>query len=107
MSVNSRVVVQKVTALNASAVAGTPIFVGGARVSVGIEGPGAFGRVEISQDKANWEVGVDVESADITTITTGVRELQDRVQWVRPATVTGAGNLTVYSFVFTIFREDQ
>lgn len=107
MSINSRVIVQKVLALNASAVLGTPIFVGGARVTVGIEGPGAFGHVSKSNDKANWEQADDVENTALTTITAGVHELRDRVQWVRPETNTGAGNLTVYSFVFTVFREDQ
>ncbi len=107
MSLNARPTIQRVTAANGNAVAGTPIFVGGNRVIVQFEGPAAFGEVLVSQDKANWEVADDIENAAITLITTGIFEIRGQAQWIRPGTATGATDGALYTFTITVLREDN
>ena len=107
MSLNARPIIQQVTAANAAAVAGTPIFVGGHKVIVQFEGPAAFGEVLVSNDRANWDVADDIEDAAITLITTGIFEIRGRVQWIRPGTATGATDGALYTFTITVLREDN
>lgn len=107
MSLNARPIAVTVTAANANAVAGDPIFVGGNRVIVQVEGPAAFGEVLVSNDKANWDVADDIEDAAMTLITTGIFEIRGRVQWIRPGTATGATDSDLYTFSITVLREDN
>ena len=107
MSINARTIVSRVTAVNANLVNGTPIFVGGARVVVGFEGPSAHTDFQISQDKVNWETAIDVAAANMLLLTAGIREIRDRAQWVRHVVAAGSTDTVIYVATFTVQREDQ
>ena len=107
MSINARTIVSEITAVNANLVNGTPIFAGGARVTVGFEGPSAHTDFQISADKANWETAIDVAAANMLLLTAGVREIRDRVQWVRHVVAAGSTDGIIYTATFMVFREDQ
>lgn len=107
MSINARTIISRVTGDNAALVNGDPIYVGGARVVVGFEGPDAFTDFQISQDRANWETAIDVAAANMLLLTAGVREIRDRAQWVRHVVATGSSDGIIYVATFTVQREDQ
>lgn len=99
MATIARTVTKQVTSLVGAQANGAPLYVGGQLFTWHIEAPVALGRIEVSNDKANW-------IASVTGQGDGVGQVTTRPLWARPAVAADGAGPRAFWFWFSVAQEN-